>query len=71
MGEAAVFRLFFFCFILFLFCEEMVTGWLWEVEMVAAGISYLCLLKREFQKVQQEDKTGKTTTASSDSSTES
>ena len=41
------------------------------MEKVAAGIGYLGLLKREFQKVQQEDKTGKTTTASSDSSTES
>ena len=39
-------------------------AWLWEVKMVAAGIGYLGLLKREFQKLQREDKTGKTTTAS-------
>ena len=32
--------------------------------MVAAGFGYLGLLKREFQKLQREDKTGKTTTAS-------
>ena len=41
------------------------TGLLWEVEMVAAGIG-LGLLKRESQKLQWEDKTGKTAEASCD-----
>ena len=41
------------------------TGLLWEVEMVAAGIG-LWLLKRESQKLQWEDKTGKTAEASCD-----
>ena len=36
-----------------------------EVEIVAAGIGYLGLLKWEFQKLQREDETGKTAEASS------